>query len=949
MNALFRLLCPHLAALWCLSILPSAVAQPCPAPPLPSRSTSIAYWLANPQVVNGLPNREQYLRISLSTSDLQLFRIDRNAVTPVNVPSIFPGTISSVSPSTNFSHVFVTGGGVVRLPNDAGPPVQLGLTFSPSANGFHVVRLRDRTLFLTNNGVFLDDGSRQTPWLLFQHRSGTKYYPMSDDPTLPFALIGIRTQNASTFPVYATDGTPDTLVNTGVLVDASTPLATRFADSLVFQGIGLGRSAPDLWITRSLSDTQPIPQPPGYAFDTFNAVLHNRLWFSSIFQTLPNTQTATWDVVYDPATGQLTRFTTTGRLLSATWSRALPSGALVLAGEYEPSRTLWFADPASATHTRLAIFNHIPYEFARFSAETSTHVVFLAADAASTDQRPALWTSDGTLAGTRPLLSAERLENISSDQFFLVSVGGLAYFPARDSQTGVELWSTDGTPAGTRRVLDAVPGSLSPYILPPFRSNNQTIFAAVTPGPNLSVFQTDGSPEGTSRLTSSPISTRVSALRLTPNGQTVTAFGHSDALRFPLIRWNGRSESPEALADLTIPFLNFYAFYAARIDDGRTFLPTGTNSIIEVSSDGLSQRTINLPDPGSIIRTATLLAVNNRVLFNDLSDSASRPLLVLDPNTNSARPLSAPGVDLAYSVSLGPLALLNSNGIIYVTDGTPEATKPLPARWASYSSVPAAMFNARVVFAAFNTDLATPGIFSTQGITDSTVFIPTDSSTPLQLLGPTLRGVAFTNTAGALFVSDGANITRLLPNASIGFDPALVSVGTKLFITSTFEYRGNSPRPTLTVTDGTPAGTSSFLISGVGRPYPAIAAVASFNDSAIISVDDASGVTFLRSAGKPELTCQIASFPTTTLNSKPLLTNSRLFFTLSSPSRGSLLASINLCPPDHNNSASINSQDIFDFLTDFFAAAPPADINNSGAVNPQDLFDFLSAWFVGCP
>jgi hypothetical protein len=29
--------------------------------------------------------------------------------------------------------------------------------------------------------------------------------------------------------------------------------------------------------------------------------------------------------------------------------------------------------------------------------------------------------------------------------------------------------------------------------------------------------------------------------------------------------------------------------------------------------------------------------------------------------------------------------------------------------------------------------------------------------------------------------------------------------------------------------------------------------------------------------------------------------------------------------------------------------ACPADFNNSGAVNIQDIFDFLTAWFAGCP
>ena len=53
------------------------------------------------------------------------------------------------------------------------------------------------------------------------------------------------------------------------------------------------------------------------------------------------------------------------------------------------------------------------------------------------------------------------------------------------------------------------------------------------------------------------------------------------------------------------------------------------------------------------------------------------------------------------------------------------------------------------------------------------------------------------------------------------------------------------------------------------------------------------------------------------------------------------------CKADFNQAGGVTVQDIFDFLSAYFAAAPQADINGGG-ISVQDIFDFLGAYFAGC-
>ncbi len=52
------------------------------------------------------------------------------------------------------------------------------------------------------------------------------------------------------------------------------------------------------------------------------------------------------------------------------------------------------------------------------------------------------------------------------------------------------------------------------------------------------------------------------------------------------------------------------------------------------------------------------------------------------------------------------------------------------------------------------------------------------------------------------------------------------------------------------------------------------------------------------------------------------------------------------CRANWNGDDAVNSQDFFDFVTDFFAGQ--ADFNDNGVTNSQDFFEFLLVFFAGC-
>jgi hypothetical protein len=51
---------------------------------------------------------------------------------------------------------------------------------------------------------------------------------------------------------------------------------------------------------------------------------------------------------------------------------------------------------------------------------------------------------------------------------------------------------------------------------------------------------------------------------------------------------------------------------------------------------------------------------------------------------------------------------------------------------------------------------------------------------------------------------------------------------------------------------------------------------------------------------------------------------------------------------DFDHSGALSAEDIFAFLSAWFARAPGADFNLDGVVTVPDIFEFLNGWLAGC-
>jgi ELWxxDGT repeat protein len=116
--------------------------------------------------------------------------------------------------------------------------------------------------------------------------------------------------------------------------------------------------------------------------------------------------------------------------------------------------------------------------------------------------------------------------------------------------------------------------------------------------------------------------------------------------------------------------------------------------------------------------------------------------------------------------------------------------------------------------------------------------------------------------------------------------------------------------------------------------------------------DDA-GAELWETDGTPEGTRRLSDInpgPGASDPESAYLTGRTLLFSAFDPARNRELWAYRFpggpCPADWDLSGAVNSQDFFEFLSDYFNGA--ADFNDDLTTDSSDVFDFLASFFEGC-
>jgi ELWxxDGT repeat protein len=400
--------------------------------------------------------------------------------------------------------------------------------------------------------------------------------------------------------------------------------------------------------------------------------------------------------------------------------------------------------------------------------------------------------------------------SVSSSPFYWATVNNAAIFVNRPPSGRPSLWRTDGTEQGTSRLFDLVTPTDFPFPLRGLASVPGAAYFGATDASGWKIWRSDGTPSGTVAITAaSPTSVQPFAVL---GSRVVFLDGAKDV-------WVAEGTQTKFLTKIHTAKEKFFSFATLGSN-----VYIGTESGMW-KSDGSPGGTSSLL---SLQVTGRLVLANGRIFFAAVAPDTGGELWVSDgtqPGTHIVADLN-PGLESTFFnnteiMSLGDRVIFTgTNGELGVSDGTAQATRVIRTG-SPLASTPSAVLNG-VAFFAFNDGQHGRELWRSDGTTEGTRLVRDASDFDSAALYALVAGATKIYYYGSdrthpndLFESDGTeagtHVVADRPNRKWrASGETLVTIGDALFFPGDDGETGNEPW----VTDGSAAG--AHLIANLG-------------------------------------------------------------------------------------------------------------------------------------
>ncbi|MCP3065086.1 hypothetical protein LXT21_40575 [Myxococcus sp. K38C18041901] len=312
------------------------------------------------------------------------------------------------------------------------------------------------------------------------------------------------------------------------------------------------------------------------------------------------------------------------------------------------------------------------------------------------DGSATLWRSDGTPGGTVQVTHFPPAPNRFPRLGGLLAMGRKVFFEVDDPITGNELWVSDGTQAGSRMLKDMTPGARSSSLTHHTVLDDLLVFVRGTfdsrpPYVHHELWRSDGTPEGTSRVTLIPddVTVQSSSLKV---GNTLLMFLSSEQSGTTLWRTDGTPSGTFAVKK--VDSRDAYVHHVdATGDVGLFVMNDGTHDEVW-KTDGTAQGTVRLEAFGRATRLLGVLgsSVYLSTLSQDLRalhlerislEGGGKTRITTLPNPYANRPDAMPylqralrsGAQLFFTMAIEGTGPAHQDVSLWVTDGTAAGTQ----------------------------------------------------------------------------------------------------------------------------------------------------------------------------------------------------------------------------------------------------------------------------------